>query len=130
MAVIDASCLAKRFLDQAGHQELRAWFDAEISRGGPIEAPSVVRYELGRILQRHQPGRRAEAQAETLFRTLRRVAILDPPSVEVFRVSKRGLTFFDASYVALALERRAPLVTADAEMARVARTLRVRTLML
>lgn len=126
VAVVDASCLAKLVVEEPGSAEFTAWFGAEVRASGRVEAPSVVRYELGRILQRDLAGEKAGVLAALHEATLRHVLLSDPPARQVFKVAARGLTFADAAYVALALQRGGGLVTTDDDMRAVARNLRIR----
>lgn len=126
--VVDASCLAKLLVEEPGYREFREWFQRNAERPGALAGPGVVAYEFGRIVQVNLAGQRAERQATFHAGVLRHLRTMDPDPRSVFRVAARGLTYQDASYVALADQIGAGLVTGDRVMARVARRLPLRTI--
>lgn len=99
-----------------------------------VHVPALLYYEVGNILLLGQP-RRAIQDAESgiadLFRLPLRVL---PPGEPDARLTTRlaralGLTFYDATYLALAESLGCDLVTADRRLAhKAARTGRVRIL--
>lgn len=127
MIVVDTNCLVKLFRDEPGHEEFRAWFANATAGAGLVDAPSVVRYELAIVIALLYQGRPRAELAEVHRRTLARVRTSDPAISDVFRIAAKGLTINDAAFVALASAGGATLVSADAEVLRVARRLRVRT---
>jgi len=123
--VIDTSALAKLVLDDKGWETFRAWFEQE-EETQSFEAPPLIAYELGRAIQRRMAGSKPRLMAEAHRQCLKHVRIVEPGSLAVFETAARGVTYYDACFLALALERRATLVTADGEMARQARKGRLR----
>lgn len=126
--VADASSLAKLVVEEPGTREFRAWFQSTAERPGVLAGARGVHDAFGRVVQLNLVGRRAERPAAFHTGVLRHIQTMDPDTREVFRVAARGLTFQDASSVALADELGAALVTSGRVMARVARRLPVRTL--
>lgn len=127
--VVDTSVIVKWFkthdeelLDQAG------WLLRRVDqRALEVHAPALLLYEIGNLLL---VGTRLDADG--LDDAFRRIAalplILAPPAVPLLQRSARlgracGLTFYDASFVALAEELGCPFVTADRRLHRRVRSL-------
>jgi hypothetical protein len=88
--VLDASCLSKLFLDQPGCAEFRTWFHGEVEAVRALEAPSIARYELGRVLQKCRPEAKLDLLGELLEGSLRRVRLAEPSGRGVFKVAAAG----------------------------------------
>lgn len=106
--VVDASVVLQWFGEEEHAQEARALASEELL------APSLLYVEVLNVA-----GRKWRWQEEALFELLHQldrsgVAIEDPPLPGVVRWVARGLTAYDASYVALAEAHECGLVTADA----------------
>ncbi|MDR7523781.1 MAG: type II toxin-antitoxin system VapC family toxin [Armatimonadota bacterium] len=87
------------------------------ARAAEIHVPALLLYEVGNILML-----KTRLSGRTLTRTIAHLETLPfkiaPPATPLLaraaRVGRRfGLTFYDASFVALALELNCPFVTAD-----------------
>lgn len=121
-AVLDASVVLKWFRpEEEGHgeaaQALRGSFEAGKLR---VLAPPLLWLEVADVAARRwrwpepQMGRLASAWPGLGFE------LLEPEPAFVAQWAARGLTAYDAAYVALANETGAPLITDDAEIVRVA----------
>lgn len=121
MNVVDCSVLAKLVVVEAHREEVRAWFDEAHRNAWHLVAPDIVFYELGNVLTRAWQQKAPAALAAALDETTALLDLRRPSAEAVTEMTRRGLTFYDASYVALAKQGGATLVTADAKMAKVAR---------
>jgi predicted nucleic acid-binding protein len=112
VAVVDCSVVAAAvFLEPAAR-------DADaLTRAYRLVAPSLLAYELANVAAKKL--RRGETPAATLTTQLASldagvVAMADVPPLGAFDLAQRyGLTAYDASYLWLAAELRAPLITFD-----------------
>lgn len=120
--VPDASVILKWVLDAenepgqaAANQLLERWQKGELS----LAVPSLWTYEVGNVLCMKRP---ADA-----FKVLSALCDLGLDEVPLSReliqrtvalANHHGLTFYDASYLAVAAERNAVLVTADSKFCR------------
>lgn len=119
--VLDASALAKLFLEEEGYREMRSWFRERIQEGDDLFAPHLASYELGRIIQRTHGDLDPDEQAQLLSTITDQLAFGWPPDVASFQAGgEHGLTFYDASYLALASDGEHTLVTADGDMVQAA----------
>jgi len=120
--VVDASVAAR-------------WFESSRVRGAPEAQALLADYELGALSVIVPPllffellnvaGRRwGWTEAALLGLTTRldalRLDVVDPDLSRVAVWTARGLTAYDAAYVALAEERAVPLVTDDQQMLAIA----------
>jgi predicted nucleic acid-binding protein len=120
--VLDASVLAKWF-----HTEQETGLNAALDLMNEYEAgelivvvPPLLHLELLNLARRSWAA--TESQLVEFTRTMLdyRFAVQQPDLVAVARWTARGLTAYDACYVALAEERRTAVVTADRQMLSVA----------
>jgi predicted nucleic acid-binding protein len=120
--VVDASIILKWVLgdDREADQSraldlLAAWGDGTAE----IAAPSLWQYEVGKFLGR-QLGEEAMEKMGSLLKLGIRAVNLDENMIRrCFGWTKEtGVTFYDASYLAVALEIGATLITADQRFAR------------
>jgi predicted nucleic acid-binding protein len=115
VTVVDASAIAAVLFDEPESQPVLA------SASGALMAPTLLPYELASVcatkLARHP------AQAKT---TLARYRLLPELDIELIEpewhtlpllAQEWTLSAYDACYLQLALERKAPLVTLDARLA-------------
>jgi predicted nucleic acid-binding protein len=120
--VLDASVVVNWFhLERAGGNEaahaLRVEFEAGELR---VLAPPLLWLEVANVAARRwrwpdaQMGRLAAAWRALHFE------LIEPDPAFVAQWAARGLTAYDAAYVALAKETGAPLITDDAEILRAA----------
>ncbi|MEK6974724.1 MAG: type II toxin-antitoxin system VapC family toxin [Candidatus Thermoplasmatota archaeon] len=121
MNVVDCSVLAKLVVVEARREEVRAWFDEAHRNAWHLVAPDILFYELGNVLARAWTQTDPAALAAALEEASALVEMRRPPAEAITAMARQGLTFYDASYVALAKQAGATLVTADAKMAKVAR---------
>jgi predicted nucleic acid-binding protein len=116
--VVDASAVVTALVDPGDAGE---WV-AEQLQGKTLFAPELCQYEAANILRRHYlRGVIDQTAANSSYQDLLDMPIhLEPFSVVAGRVweLRDNVTSYDASYVAVAEWRRAPLLTADAKLAR------------
>ena len=116
--VLDASVLAKWFRSEREEnvdQALRLMEDYETGRMHVI-VPPLLFIELLSVAQRHWAVT-GEAMTGFAARLLTmRFRVQQPDLVGVGRWASRGLTAYDACYVALAEERRTVVITADRQI--------------
>lgn len=113
--VADASSLAKLFLEDEGHQALRTWFKQAVRGDGTIWAPELVRCEIGNVVQREYTMEPVEVRAEIVADVLAHLRI-EPADVEATFEAVGDLTYYDAAYLALAVEKDAALVSWDTKL--------------
>jgi predicted nucleic acid-binding protein len=120
--VVDASIILKWVLgdDREADQRraldlLTAWADG----AAEIAAPSLWQYEVGNFLGR-QLGEEAMEKMGSLLKLGIRAVNLDENMIRrcFSWMKERGVTFYDASYLAVALEIGASLITADQRFAK------------
>lgn len=118
--VVDASVLGALFFREERYQEAM-----RLASGNDWFAPTLLRYEMANIAVKKISD--APQQRETLVESLQRFLRLNIDFREVdFRqvvelATLTGLTAYDASYLFVARELGMPLLTFDAQLARVAR---------
>lgn len=117
--VLDASIIARWFGPTADPPSALWRSDFEAGQLD-ITVPALVFLELLNVAGRQW--RWAEDRLLELVRRLEvsRFEILDPRLDRIASWTARGLTVYDATYVALAEERRIPLVTSDRKILAVA----------
>ena len=113
--VVDASALVKLMADEEWAPELRKWVVEMHARGARFHAPHLIRYEVGHFLATRTRDT-APVRVRRLAMALAGVLFSDGES-EPFAPP---LTYYDASYVALAKAIRAPLVSYDEKQRRTA----------
>lgn len=115
--VLDVSSLLKLHLRDPGHEGFRAWYLSQAQEGTRFLCPPLLAYEVGNVLQRERPNVPHAERAEVHQDLTNGVWFVDPGHATTFRVaSEHDLTFYDAAYVALALDEGVALVTADEPM--------------
>jgi len=120
--VLDASVILKWVLDAetepghaAAHRLLERWQEGELD----LLVPSLWLFEVGNILCLKRP-----ADASAALATLSDLGLSEVPfspgliQRTVTLVQSHGLTFYDASYLAVAEEKKVVLVTADGKFYR------------
>ena len=125
MFVLDASALAKSFLDEPRSDALRAWLGNAVAAGHDLHVPSLAASEIARIIQKERPELDVAAHKE-LWRAVLlgiHVAPVDMAHDGVWDTAAAGLSYYDAEYVDLARRLGATLVTADAAQVRAAAAL-------
>ena len=121
-AVVDASALLLALGGKGGDA---AALRARLA-GLRLHAPHLIDAEVGNVLRRHENiGRLTSEEALQALRAAHVViAHRYPhagPLAETAWQIRHNLSFYDALYVALAVVVKAPLITADARLARVPR---------
>jgi predicted nucleic acid-binding protein len=120
--VPDASVILKWVLDaedEPGHAAatdlLKRWQRRELS----LAVPPLWLYEVGNVLCLKRPADAAEALAALCDLGLSEVALSRELIQRIVGLAQNHrLTFYDASYLAVAEERKAVLVTADSKFYR------------
>jgi predicted nucleic acid-binding protein len=120
--VVDASVACKWYLPEVGAEAAVSLRDAHINARIRLYAPALITYEVANAL-RHHP----DMTPSLLRASVRRffdlqVALVPPSDSGLSRAADiaidKGLTIYDASYLALAVDRACPLVTDDAHLLR------------
>lgn len=120
-AVVDASVAIKWVVQESGSDRARSLALAR------LEAPDLLSVECANILwKKVRLGDLAKREAADCFRLLLRAPVLLAGSRDLLESALRlsfelGHPVYDCLYLALALERRIPLVTADERLARAVR---------
>lgn len=118
--VVDASVAVKWFNTESGTREALALRDDHVGSRVVLAAPSLLVWEVGNALRYSQA-----IGADRVERAIRDLVdlqvILVEPDPEWMQQAaglafRRGLTLYDASYLALAQHLRADLYTADERM--------------
>jgi predicted nucleic acid-binding protein len=119
--VLDASVVAKWALEEAGTEKALRIRELFLRDEVVIAMPALAFYEIGNILRFKRAVRPAEAAA--FLELLHGYAFdVHGPSAELTLMTdavsrKYGLTFYDASYIAVAQKAKGIVVTADGRMA-------------
>lgn len=122
--VLDASVTLRWFFDAGKHEYADAVIHGLMAGTDSALVPNLWHYETSAVLARAQLRNGLAAQEVTeFFRDLRLLPIADDvnsyrcvfPEVHQLAVTHR-LTTYDASYLELAIRRRLPLATLDAEL--------------
>jgi predicted nucleic acid-binding protein len=121
--VVDASAIGALIF---GERE-KPWVEAQTDPA-ELMAPSLLNFELGNICWKKL--RRSPADADTLLAAWDTwcgsdlVAVEPSDPVQTVRLAQsHNLTFYDASYLWVAQHRTADLISLDARLVRVARSL-------
>lgn len=129
MFILDASVLAKAFLEETGSQEFRAWLAQETAQGTPLHAPHLAYSEVGRVIQKECRDLKA-AEAKELHQAAFigiNIIPLDTSDGLVWDATKH-LTYYDAEYVDAARSTGSALVSADDKQLQAAAKIGVKTL--
>lgn len=119
--VVDASVILKWVLGEEGEVErnkalglLNAWVEGRVE----LLAPDLWVYEVGNFLGRQLPGQALE-KMELLFNLKFSSIALTENMLRMcfYWMAENEVTFYDASYLAVAEETKSILVTADAKFA-------------
>lgn len=114
--VVDASALAAVLFDEPEAAPVMA------SVSGTLLAPGLLRYELASVC-----AVKLAREPATAKRTMQRYGLLTGLDIEFAEpdwstlpliAREWGLSAYDAAYLQLALARKAPLITLDAQLAR------------
>jgi predicted nucleic acid-binding protein len=115
--VVDASVILKWILgderesdQEKAMQLLHAWVEGNVT----ISAPTLWQFEVGNVLGRVIPEEAPEKMNLILNLNIRSIALTDHICRLCFNWMKtKGVTFYDASYLAIAHDIQALLITAD-----------------
>ncbi|MBW3583013.1 MAG: type II toxin-antitoxin system VapC family toxin [Euryarchaeota archaeon] len=117
--IVDASAVAKLFLDEPGAETFRDWWYGALLTDTPMSAPGLLRYEIGALIVRNLGHLDSPARRRTWREAVAGIRFDDETVLDALTVD--GLTFYDAAYVALAATKKARLITYDDKMAKHAR---------
>ena len=120
--VVDASVILKWVLGnerEADHTKaldlLEAWADGSAE----LAAPALWQYEVGNFLGRERHEEAIDKMNSLLKLGIQTIELTDTITRRCFTWMKQyGVTFYDSSYLAAALEIQAILATADGKFAR------------
>jgi predicted nucleic acid-binding protein len=119
--LLDSSVIAKWFVQEEDSDKAIEIRDLFIQKKHRVTTVSLLRYELGNVLWKH-PAKTVESARED-FESLSQMAIptldIDDPKIltRVFETARSlEITFYDASYLTVAEESKAILVTADKKL--------------
>jgi predicted nucleic acid-binding protein len=94
----------------------------------------LARYEIGNVLWKNYKIRKRISKKEAieagnvLFELIDSMEMVDPPLLSAIRIAlEEGITFYDSSYVAAAIESGCDLITDDVKLREVAGS-KVRTM--
>ncbi len=123
--VLDAPVTAAWAFDDEDHPNAAAAFSRLMQ--DDAAAPTLWRFELGNILiVNERRSRLTQADTEAFLRELAKLPItidVEPDEQSILGLARRHLlTFYDATYLELALRMGAPLATLDEALMRAART--------
>lgn len=124
--VMDASAAAKLFLNEPATPHFRAWYVQVSLQTEGLLAPSLLRYELGQILVRED--RRDAAKRRDVLDQATAGLVFDDRTASAAFDHAPPLSFYDAAYLALALDAKAALVTYDRELLAAAKAAGCKTL--
>jgi predicted nucleic acid-binding protein len=117
--VIDASVAAKLFITEDYTEKATEIMEAHTGGTLAVLAPTLIVYELGNIFYKHPqitPRRAYEFITRFLDLQIDMINVYSDTELlkEAFNISKnKDVTFYDASYIALAEKTKTKLVTAD-----------------
>jgi len=119
--VLDASIILKPFLAEDGYTEVIDLFQRSSKKEISLFVPSIMMYEAGNILARKFSGIELDKAISKLMGL--KIMSLDVQYAgmnEVLKLTKLhpGISFYDASYYALACQIDAKLITADMKFAK------------
>ena len=115
--VVDASVILKWVLgDERESDQYKAMklLNAWVEGAAELSAPTLWQYEVGNFLGRELPEESAEKMDLLLNLNIKSVDLAD----SIFRrclnwMRQKNVSFYDVSYLAVALEIQATLITAD-----------------
>lgn len=128
MFVVDASAVLKLVLEEDGTEAAERFFMEVEKAGTPLLSVPLLAFEVGNVLIRNLR-QHADELASLHEQLLARIQLKPVEAAKIFAV--RGtLSYYDASYLALAQQEGATLVTADGDLVRGARRLSIPVLRL
>lgn len=121
--VLDASALAKLFLDETESAAFREWYLAQVAARARFAAPSLLAYEIAHLLAQNLRPPATARLAEWLEERHDEVMsgiILDEDAARRSFPWIGVLTGYDASYLSTAVATRASLVSYDGALLKAA----------
>jgi len=118
--VVDASVIGALLFDEAERDQAEAWM-----RGKQLFAPQLLDYEVANVAVKKLRKGLDIASAETALRSFERadIQLLDADASALGGLAERyQLSAYDAAYLWLAAELKAPLATFDRLLGEAART--------
>lgn len=105
-------------LEEAGERELEKAMELQgafVAEAIEVQAPTLWRYEVRNILGLRQPELAGELMTALLDYEFQEVELTRDYCVAVLKLMRelKGVTFYDSSYHALALQTKGVYVTAD-----------------
>lgn len=101
VVTIDASLVAKLFLEEPDSPAFRGWYRAMQYHGVEFRAPNLLAYELGNIIGDEFPDKDEGTRAQILESALTGILLQDTELDQPFRfMAKPKITYYDAAYVA------------------------------
>ena len=120
--VVDASVILKWVLGderEPDHEKATALLHAWIEGDAELSAPSLWQYEVGNFLGRNLQEEAVEKMDLLLNLNIRNVELNDNMYRQCFSwMRQERITFYDASYLAVAFEVQGTLITADEKFAK------------
>jgi len=115
--VVDCSALAAVLFDEADREAA-----ALAMAGKELYAPDLLPHEITSVALKKASAGHDELARQALadFSTLRLTLCRIGPDKQFLLAARSGLTAYDAAYLQLALELRAPLITYDQTLGQVA----------
>jgi predicted nucleic acid-binding protein len=120
--VIDASVATKLFINEDYSDKAIEVMEAYVHGYLSLSAPTLIVYELGNVFWKHP-----EITAEKAYVFIKRFFDLKINLIDIYSDNKllektceisrdEDITFYDASYIAIAQGNKARLITADEEI--------------
>lgn len=120
MVVLDASVIAKWFLQEPGSESALYYRDLHFKKKELIIAPSILVYELANLFRFKKDF--SEKEIITLFDTLEEFKIGVVPldfrdiTKTVILARQKDITVYDAAYITLAINFNCKFITADKKL--------------
>jgi len=117
--IIDASVVAKLFFPEPLHKEAIIFFQNSIHNNYQLLAPSLIDYEFGNICwKKFYRGEIKAREAEKIINDFQQLPITRMNVIPILNIIldfsiKSETTFYDSSYLVLAIELKGQFVTAD-----------------
>ena len=119
--VVDASVILKWVLGkkrESDHKQAMALLETWTEGGIDLSAPILWQYEVGNFLGRRLQEEAMDTMNLLLNLNIRNVALTHGMFQQCFSwMSQKSITFYDASYLAVAFEVQGILITADEKFA-------------
>lgn len=116
--VLDASALAKTFVQEAESPAMLDWLKDIMQQGARLHAPNLLTYELTQVVWRNKNALRypGDDPARAVVRETTQGIDLDHDAWSRVDPYLDEVTAYDAAYLALAVAKDATLVTYDKQL--------------